>query len=174
MATFRSTTELLPLYKKNIINYLDNNKSNYFSKVLEKVIDLIKDTEKNRKLHYILPYHILPIVHVSVKNKSLYLNDDKVFITNNEIDDIDIRFNHNNTSPDIEYFNFNKKENNNLICGQKNYKNIDFIRKKYWVINTGDSRCICCINNKSKQISIDHKPSNSKESNRIYKMGTKK
>ena len=44
-------------------------------------------------------------------------------------------------------------------------------KKKFYVANTGDSRIIALINNKVVQLSVDHKPDNPKEKNRIYKYG---
>ena len=48
---------------------------------------------------------------------------------------------------------------------------INTTNNKFFIANTGDSRIIALINNKVVQLSVDHKPDNPKEKDRIYKYG---
>ena len=48
---------------------------------------------------------------------------------------------------------------------------INTTNNKFFIAKTGDSRIIALINNKVVQLSVDHKPDNPKEKDRIYKYG---
>jgi protein phosphatase 1G len=49
---------------------------------------------------------------------------------------------------------------------------IDKEKKKIYVANAGDSRCVMSRNKKAVEMSIDHKPNDEIEKNRIEKAGS--
>jgi serine/threonine protein phosphatase PrpC len=49
---------------------------------------------------------------------------------------------------------------------------IDYDKRKFYVANAGDSRCVMGHGGKCTALSFDHKPENQTEIDRIYKAGS--
>lgn len=45
------------------------------------------------------------------------------------------------------------------------------VERELYVANAGDSRCVLCRNGKAVEMSLDHKPEDTEELNRIRKAG---